>query len=228
MWIDDQILANFQHQLFSKTFVPDSRMVVLGSGNDAATEINEDACTEDGVPVLKRYGGGGTVVLYPGTVVVSIGCWVKEPYQNNFYFKALNQSVISTLCHYFSQLSELSQAGISDIVFRDKKIAGTSLFRSRNYLIYQASIIVDLNLGFIERYLRHPSKEPDYRKGRSHGQFLLGLNDLMVRKVSPVKFCHIINSGIEAGIHSELRDHLIDPCSDQFFALQQRLSRSQA
>ena len=77
MWIDDQILKNYDRALYSEIFVPRSTVVVLGSGNDEDLEVNSEACVAGEIPVLRRYGGGGTVVLYSGCVVVSVGCWVK-------------------------------------------------------------------------------------------------------------------------------------------------------
>ena len=77
MWIDDQILEKYDHSFYSEVFVPSSTLVVLGSGNDEEREVNSAECLTCQIPVLRRYGGGGTVVLYPGCVVVSVGCWVR-------------------------------------------------------------------------------------------------------------------------------------------------------
>src|SRR5690606_4412899 len=131
-----------------------------------------------GVPILRRYGGGGTVVLYHGCAVASVGMWVKRDFHNQLYFERLNEALIRTLEGMGLKAGTLAQNGISDIVAGEKKVVGTSLFRSRNYLLYQASILVSADLSLIERYLRHPSQEPEYRRGRTHASFLSGLADL--------------------------------------------------
>ena len=46
--------------------------VVLGAGSDANGELNLEACVADGVPILKRRGGGCAVVIDPGNVIVSV------------------------------------------------------------------------------------------------------------------------------------------------------------
>jgi lipoate-protein ligase A len=47
------------------------------------------------------------------------------------------------------------------------------MYGSKNLLFYTASsLLVADNFTLIDRYLRHPSKEPDYRQGRSHQEFL--------------------------------------------------------
>ena len=62
-------------------------MVVLGNSNKSEKECYQESCEADGVPVLKRYGGGGTVVLHDGCLVVSFGFWVRDYFENDYYFK---------------------------------------------------------------------------------------------------------------------------------------------
>ncbi|HET9237604.1 MAG TPA: hypothetical protein VFO10_10155 [Oligoflexus sp.] len=177
MWIDDQVLKACARPLATEVWIPEAPMVVLGRGNKVEKEVNVRACVEDGIPILKRLGGGGTVLLHSGCLIVSLGLWVKEFYANDRYFRLLNQSVIDCLNRELPQLA-FDQRGHSDIVHGQLKIAGTSLFRSRNYLMYQASILIDMQIEWIEKYLAHPSLEPDYRKGRSHRDFLTDLGAL--------------------------------------------------
>ncbi len=42
------------------------------------------------------------------------------------------------------------------------------MYRSRDLLFYTASLMIANDLMLLDRYLKYPSKEPDYRKGRSH------------------------------------------------------------
>src|SRR5437764_4342941 len=46
--------------------------VVLGSGCVLADDVNEEACAADGVPVLRRSSGGGTVLLGRGCLLYSL------------------------------------------------------------------------------------------------------------------------------------------------------------
>ncbi|SME90503.1 lipoyl protein ligase domain-containing protein [Pseudobacteriovorax antillogorgiicola] len=209
MWIDDQVIRHCDKPLHIETFIPSGQSVVLGRSNKAELEVHEDRCAEDNIPVLKRYGGGGTVLLHPGCVVASVGCWVESPYNNDLYFKLLNQSLIDCFIEHFKGY-EFLQRGFSDIVYEDRKFVGTSLFRSRQYLLYQASILVDLNIETINRYLQHPSKEPDYRKGRHHRDFLVGLQELDSRFSAEV--CHRILEGeLESYVKSHLGAELTSP-----------------
>jgi lipoate-protein ligase A len=39
-------------------------------------------------------------------------------------------------------------------------------------------INVSEDVSLIERYLKHPKREPDYRKGRKHSEFVTNLKNL--------------------------------------------------
>lgn len=214
VWIDDQVIVQCEHALVIHGFVPEQSMVVLGASNSAEREANAPACAADGVAILKRYGGGGTVLLHQGCVVVTVGAWVRQVYQNSFYFSRLNAAVITVLQTLAASPLDLLQRGLSDIAVGEHKLAGTSLFRSRNYLLYQASILVDTKLELIERYLRHPSREPEYRAGRSHQDFLCGLRDF-VPDVTPAMAWSQMAKGLDQAVRHQLDGELVSPYLEQ-------------
>lgn len=226
MWIDDQILARHEEPVALEIFVPKDTVVVLGSGNAEATEVDTANCKSLNIPVLRRYGGGGTVVLYPGCVVVSIGAWVKDPFNNSHYFRCLNNAVIQALASEWPLLAKLSQSGISDIVFEDRKVAGTSLFRSRQYLLYQASILVALDRPLISQCLKHPTKEPDYRKGRGHDSFLTSLGELSSDIKSSQAVQNVLQKNLAGSLVNTLGAELIAPVETQMKSLNERLERA--
>ena len=164
-----------------ETWIPKETLVVLGSSNSDALELNQEAFSgATSPPRLRRAGGGGAVVLHDGCLIVGVGAWVKHMYRNEHYFSLINGALIEGLRKQYPLLgSRLSQRGISDICCDDKKIAGTSMFRSKNYLLFQASFLIDAKADLIARYLNHPSKEPDYRQGRTHRDFIMGLRSVL-------------------------------------------------
>ena len=217
MWIDDQVISECQKAFTLKAWVPDKPMVVLGRSNQIE-ECHAELARQDHIEVLQRYGGGGAVVLYPGSLVVSIGTWVKDRFQNDFYFRKLNQALIELLANQYPQLAtKLSQNGISDITLQadsEKKIAGTSLFRSRNYLLYQASILVTPDIALISKYLPHPSKEPKYRGERDHRSFLTSLSEAEPTITSAELCAKLLDLGPEFFM-KELDGELIEVQSSQ-------------
>lgn len=221
MWIDDQLLTRCHEDLALSIWVPRSPIVVLGSSNKPEQEADTQACERDGIAILRRYGGGGTVLLHSGCVVVSIGAWVRHAYQNKLYFDLFNRTIIMALEQLWPEIKGLSQRGLSDIALGERKVAGTSLFRSRNYALYQASLLVDLQLPSIDLYLRHPSREPDYRGGRSHAEFLMGLSEIVEGLTAET-----VALGFEVEVERVLqrigKDEMMGAQPDQFAHLLQR------
>lgn len=153
-----------------RSWEPNRFAVVLGRGNRAELEIHERRCREAKISILRRRGGGGTVILYPGILVISLAKCVKHQFQIKEYFRQINAYIIESLQSL--GIRDLNQQGHSDICIRDRKILGSSMYRSKQLLFYAASLMVSNNLEIIDQYLKHPSKEPEYRRGRSHQEFL--------------------------------------------------------
>ena len=70
---------------------------------------------------------------------------------------------------------EVRCRGISDLVLGERKFSGNSLRLKRANLLYHGTILYDFRLEWISRYLAMPPREPDYRKGRPHEEFLTNL-----------------------------------------------------
>jgi lipoate-protein ligase A len=69
----------------------------------------------------------------------------------------------------------LTRAGTSDLVLGNCKVSGNSLRCQRTHLLYHGTLIYDMRLELVERYLNRPPREPDYRGGRGHRDFLTRL-----------------------------------------------------
>ncbi|MFH1748491.1 MAG: hypothetical protein ABIG44_15765 [Planctomycetota bacterium] len=145
-------------------------VVVLGSGSRPEVELNFDACRADKVPILKRRGGGCAVVLDPGNVIVSLIATGLPFGHHRRYFDVITDWLIAGLARI--GIPGISQAGICDLILGDRKVGGACLHRCRDLLYYSASLLVDPDLDKVTRYLTHPPREPDYRRGRAHSSFM--------------------------------------------------------
>jgi lipoate-protein ligase A len=149
-----------------RLYEPRDTAVVLGAAGNPGRDLKLEA---DGVPVLRRRGGGGAVVLTPGQVVLALVTEVASPFGNREYARAINAWVVEALACL--GVGGLEQRGISDLALRGRKVLGTSIYRSRLVLFYQASLLVSNDVSVFGRYLEHPHAEPDYRQGRGHEAF---------------------------------------------------------
>ncbi|MBP7148493.1 MAG: hypothetical protein KBD01_13195 [Acidobacteria bacterium] len=153
---------------------PAATFVVLGAGSHPDVELHLGAVREDRVPVFRRPGGGCAVVLDPGNVVVSVAAPARAVPGIRSAFERISAWLIAALAE--CGVPGIEMAGVSDLALGDRKVAGAAIQRGRDALYYSASILVDPRLESIERYLRHPPREPEYRRGRRHRDFLRPLS----------------------------------------------------
>jgi len=175
-----------------RVWIPDSRLLVLGNSQTPEIELDLEAAQADEVPVYQRKGGGGAVYLTDGCVCVALR-FRKSPDRGIAdHFAAGNGLIQSAFERAFG--IGLAVRGISDLAFveerhgrwEERKVAGSSLYMPRHCAVYLASILVDARLGELDRYLRHPSREPDYRDRRSHEDFVTNLKAIQGKSGSEI------------------------------------------
>jgi lipoate---protein ligase len=150
--------------------------VVLGRGSNPDTEVRAEACRADRVPIYRRRGGGCAVVLDPGNLILvaalplpGLGC-VRE---------TMNRCTDWTLALLARcGLATIARQGICDLAIGERKVGGASLHRTSGLVTYGTTLLVEADLQLIERYLRHPPREPEYRRGRCHLDFMGSLAGL--------------------------------------------------
>jgi lipoate-protein ligase A len=67
-------------------------------------------------------------------------------------------------------------AGISDLAIAGRKCAGNAQQRKRTHLLHHGTLLCSFDLNLMARYVAHPPREPDYRKQRSHLDFVTNLS----------------------------------------------------
>lgn len=151
---------------------PAAPMVVLGRSSVAQREVNLGACRRDGIPVLRRFSGGCTVLAAPGCLMYAVVLsYAQRPELRAIH--SAHRYVLDRLAMIVGRwVSGLTRAGISDLVLQDRKVSGNSLRCQRTHLLYHGTLIYDMPLTLVERYLNRPPREPDYRGGREHRDFL--------------------------------------------------------
>jgi lipoate-protein ligase A len=151
-------------------------VVVTSRSRNPAREVFLEHCRQDGVAVVVRPTGGGAVVLGPGVVAASI---VRHTDPSgrfpNPYFHTFCGLVAGALSS--CGVAGVEMRGTSDLCLGERKLAGCSLRLWQNRVLFQVSLLVDLDVGLMDRYLPSPSREPAYRQGRSHREFVTTLHE---------------------------------------------------
>jgi lipoate---protein ligase len=160
-----------------RVWEPREYFVVLGYGNRAEAEVNLAYCRQNRIPVLRRCSGGGTVLQGPGAVNYAVIVRTTESGSchsiaaANRFIMGRHQAALSTL---LGQSVEVS--GCTDLSVRGLKFSGNAQRRKRNYLLFHGCFLLNFDLALMERVLPLPSRQPDYRGGRSHSAFLMNLS----------------------------------------------------
>ena len=160
-----------------RVWEPENYFVVVGYSNRIVSEVNVTACEAKGIPIFRRFSGGGTVLQGPGCLNYSLA--VKN--ERMGIPADLTDSYRVVLARHMKlSLSDPSDGvriqGISDLALDGRKFSGNAQHRTRLCSLFHGTFLLRFDMPLIERYLRMPSRQPDYRHGRSHEAFLCNLN----------------------------------------------------
>jgi len=156
-----------------KVWIPTETCIVMGKSNNPADSLFTENVLADSIPVYKRLSGGETVVLSNKMIIISIVVKQTDFKSGKSYFKDYNTKIITAL--KVLGIIDLGYNGISDITINDRKILGSSIYQNKDVVFYHAVLNVGESALLIDKYLKHPKREPDYRKNRSHGDFVTSL-----------------------------------------------------
>ena len=154
-------------------WIPDKSYIVLGASNKPDDSVVESLVLRDNISVLKRRTGGQTVMLTPNNLIISAAVTDEDIMKPKDVFNKFNDHIIAAIEK--DHFEKFRTRGISDIALREKKILGSSMYRGKNMLFYHAVLNYNEDPGTFQKYLKHPRNEPDYRKGRSHHEFVTSL-----------------------------------------------------
>ena len=171
---DINLLEDTHPELKFKTWQPDKIYLILGQSNSVNDSLNHEQVEKDKITVYKRPSGGQTVILSPNTLVLSTTVNASKFINPDVYFKTINNLIINVLQN--TGISNLHLKGISDIAIGEKKILGSAIYRNHHKVFYHAVLNVAERTDLMEKYIKHPQKEPDYRQGRSHSDFVTSLH----------------------------------------------------
>lgn len=139
--------------------------LVLGIANDIQEHVAKPL-----LPIIRRFSGGGSVVVDEQTFFISFILRNDENIKNP---KAIMAATFNILAPAFSSLDFRHIE--TDYTIGTTKIAGSALSITKERLLHHISFLFDFDEERLA-HLAHPPTEPEYRNGRSHTEFLGKLN----------------------------------------------------
>jgi lipoate---protein ligase len=152
-----------------------SPAVVLGISGKAETLIDIPILNKHHLPIIRRFSGGGTVVVDENTIFVSLIC---------------NTDAADVLCfpkqilHWNGNLYNHPLRNTdfrvteNDYAIGTQKFGGNAQYICKNRWLHHSTLLWDFNPDRM-RILKMPPKIPCYRKQRSHEEFLCKLNSFL-------------------------------------------------
>jgi lipoate---protein ligase len=151
-----------------------SPAIVLGAGGKLETDVDEQTCRRDAVPVHRRASGGGTVLLGRGCLLFTLIL----RFEREITLKDVNASyryILSRMKRALEPLVVAEHLGISDLAAAGQKFSGNAQQRKRDHLLHHGTFLYDFDHSSLSRWLRPPIKQPAYREDRTHELFLTNL-----------------------------------------------------
>ncbi|MCK5848523.1 MAG: hypothetical protein KAH01_04940 [Caldisericia bacterium] len=165
---------SFNNGVFFDVWKPQREVIVLGRFS-SNSDIHKNA--SDKISIVRRIGGGGTVLLNENSLVIDVGIYKKPGFTVKDYFYMFNDIVLKTIK---KQCINAKYDPFSfDFIYGNRKFGGVTLAIRKNLVLYGLSLILNQSLvNHIQEYLAIPSKQPTYRKKRDHDVFLIPLSNI--------------------------------------------------
>ena len=147
--------------------------VSIGKGERIEQVVHLRHAHEDRIELVRRPSAGGSVVVGPGCLNVSVAA--RHPHGRRDIHGAYRivQGGIADALSALGAPTRLVPPG--DVALGDRKISGTAQASRRGGFLVHSTLLVAMDLSLLDRYLPHPPVEPDYRAGRPHTSFVTTL-----------------------------------------------------
>ena len=150
------------------------RCVVVGRSQIADAEVDAAACLELGVPVLRRFTGGGTVYHDPGNLNVTIVLRRDDPRlvdrPSLARIPGLYRLLLEPLAAAVTSLGVRAEATERDVLVDGAKVSGVAAWIGRGSLLVHGTLLVDADLPTLDRVLDGPGAPGDPRWERTRSR----------------------------------------------------------
>lgn len=154
----------------------DSPFVVLGRSSRVAAEVQQEFAQQHAIPVFRRVSGGATVAASPGCMFYALVLSLEQRPHLRMIDHA-HQFVMGQMKAALQTLvPRLEFDGTCDLVVSGRKVSGNSVRLIRDWMLYHGTLLLNMDLTLVDQLLSHPPREPEYRGGRAHEDFLANLH----------------------------------------------------
>lgn len=142
--------------------------IVMGISGKSEELVNFEALKTYPMPIIRRFSGGGTVIVEENTLFIS---FIFD--KSTLNLGTCPQELLNWTGSIYHPLFSHSDFAIreNDYTIGDKKIGGNAQYFTKNRVVHHTSFLWDFCPEKM-RVLKIPEKTPAYRMKRDHNTFL--------------------------------------------------------
>jgi lipoate-protein ligase A len=159
-----------------------SPAIVLGISGKVEELVDLPKLQHTPFPLIKRFSGGGTVVVDEHTLFVSFIC------QKTFCpFPCYPEPILRWTEELYQEALNIAGFHLreNDYAIGERKCGGNAQYLRKERFVHHTTFLFDFAQEKMQLLL-HPKKTPAYRSGRRHEEFLCKLRDYVPSKESLV------------------------------------------
>ena len=159
--------------------------IVMGISGKPHELIDKKKMDAAPLPLIKRFSGGGTVVVDENTLFATFICQ-KELHD----FPPYPEQIHKWAADFYKAALPIDSFALkeNDYTLNGKKCGGNAQYIRKDRWLHHSSFLWDYKQERME-YLLMPKKQPAYRKKRSHNEFLCTLSGNFSKKETLFDAC---------------------------------------
>lgn len=160
-----------------------SPAIVMGISGRAEELIDYNKLQQMPIPVIKRFSGGGTVVVDQETLFISFICQ-KELHD----FAPYPEPIMRWTERIYKEAFDLPTFHLreNDYAVGERKCGGNAQYLRKERWLHHSTFLWNYNQELMDLLL-HPKKTPKYRQERNHEDFLTCLSEHLPSKSDSIE-----------------------------------------
>lgn len=147
------------------------RTIVLGLSSKPHEMVDLEKASRDKLPIIKRFSGGGTVIVDENTLFVTF-IFQKDAHP----FEPFPKLILNWTNKFYQSALQIPSFNLTenDYTILDRKVGGNAQYIKKNRYLHHTSFLYDFDDANMD-YLLPPPLQPSYRESRTHLDFLTRL-----------------------------------------------------
>ncbi|KAL1360839.1 hypothetical protein HN51_006223 [Arachis hypogaea] len=153
--------------------------VVMGLSGKVPELVEAKSVLRDHIPVIRRFTGGGTVIVDQGTIFVTLICNKDDVSDVQPFPRPIMSWSGQLYDEVFKGFADFHLRE-NDYVFGDRKFGGNAQSITKHRWVHHTSFLWNYEVKNMS-YLKLPAKAPKYRLTRDHTDFVCSMKEYLPR-----------------------------------------------